>query len=143
MPGIYHDVTINASTERTFEAATRPEDLNAWWTLECAGTPEIAATYKFYFGPDFDWHAEVCAVEAPKLIAWKFTMADQDWTGTELRMEFKALEGSTRVRFEHTGWQTRNDHFRRSSYCWAQYLRLFKSYLEHGASVPYRDRQAA
>ncbi len=143
MPGIFHDVYINASPEHAFEAVTRPEGLNAWWTLDSEGTPEISTMYRFYFGPGFNWHAKICKAAPPHLIVWEFSSADDDWTGTQLCLAFEAMEGGTRLRFEHTGWLTRNDHFRRSSYCWAQYLRLLKQYLEHGVSVPYCDRQAA
>ena len=143
MPGIYHDVTINTLPERAFEAITQPEGLNAWWTLACEGSPDPATSYRFYFGPDYDWYAEVQDVVRSHFITWKFTHADADWTGTKLHVAFEAMGLSTRIRLEHTGWLSRNDHFRRTSYCWAQYLRLLKQYLERGISIPYRERQAA
>jgi hypothetical protein len=33
-----------------------------------------------------------------------------------------------------------DDEFRRSSYCWAMYLRILRRYLEHGETVPYERR---
>lgn len=33
-----------------------------------------------------------------------------------------------------------NDHFRTSSCCWAQYLRILRRFLEHGERVPYAER---
>ena len=41
------------------------------------------------------------------------------------------------------GWLEANAHFRRSSYCWAMYLRLLQRYLEQGETVPYADRLGA
>ena len=140
MPDIYHDLTVNVPVGPAFVAISQPEGLNAWWTLACEGEPTLGTLYRFYFGPEFDWHARVIELNRPNLIAWRFTQADEDWTDTLLRLGLNQSGGITHVRFEHTGWPACNDHFRRSSYCWAQYLRLFKHYVEQGLVTPYYGR---
>ena len=139
MPDIHHDLTLQATAEHTFTAITQPQEINRWWTLDCEGTPELGRKYRFYFGPEFDWSARVVEY-SDAVIAWEFTKADSDWTGTILRLQIARESGLTRLRFEHTGWPACNAHFRRSSYCWAQYLRLLKEYLEQGQVIAYEDR---
>lgn len=73
----------------------------------------------------------------------EMTGADDDWTGTRVGFLLEPEQGHTWVRFYHTGWREANRHYRRSSYCWAMYLRLLKRYLEHGETVAYEDRLSA
>ena len=140
MPGIYHDITIDAPLERVMTAVTRPQEIDRWWTLNCEGSPAPGAVYRFYFGPDYDWYAKVTRCRDDQAIEWRFTRADKDWTGTRLSFHAARVSGATRLRLEHTSWRDRNDHFRHSSYCWAQYLRLLKVYLERGLVTPYSER---
>ena len=63
-----------------------------------------------------------------------------DWVGTRVGFEMDVDGETTRLRFYHTGWPADNDHFRRSSYCWAMYLRLLKRFVEHDETVPYEKR---
>ncbi|MDE2835294.1 MAG: SRPBCC domain-containing protein [Bacteroidota bacterium] len=141
MPGIYHDITIDAPLQRVRAAIMSPQEIDRWWTLKCEGRPELGGVYRFYFGPDYDWYAEVILCGDDRGIEWCFTKADEDWTGTRLRIHATRVNGTTRLRLEHTAWRDRNDHFRRSSYCWAQYLRLLKVYLEQGVITPYGERR--
>lgn len=143
MPGIYHDVTINAPPERVFAAVTHPEELNQWWTLHCEGRPESGARYRFYFGPQYNWYAAVKACAENHMIDWHFTQAQEDWNGTSLRFEVAEVNGDTLLRLEHRLWVECSDHFRRTSYCWAQYLRLLKIYVEEGIVTPYEERISA
>ena len=140
MAEICHDVNIHAPLVRVFAAVSQPKEINRWWTMDCDGHPALGSTYRFFFGQDFDWYAEVTAYAQNNRIVWLFTEADRDWTGTMLRMHVAQINDSTRLRLEHKSWLTSNEHFRRTSYCWAQYLRLLKNYLEEGVTTPYKER---
>ncbi len=139
---IYHDFPIEAPPERVFAVLQSPEGLDAWWTLESAGTPARGGTYRLGFGPEYDWAAVLKRFEPPRLVEWEMTRADRDWLGTRVGFELDAIPGGTQVRFWHAGWREVNDHFRRSSYCWAMYLRLLRRYIESGQTVPYAGRLA-
>ncbi|MDH5233959.1 MAG: hypothetical protein OEW77_03300, partial [Gemmatimonadota bacterium] len=52
-------------------------------------------------------------------------------------------EGTTWVRFAHTGWRDENEHSRVSSCCWAQSLRILRRWIEAGEEVPYDRRNEA
>ena len=141
MPDIYHDFPIVAAPEKVFEAISLPEGLNAWWTKKSTGLPQKGEEYQLWFAPEYDWRACVIDCKAGEVLEWEMVDADTDWTGT--RVGFRLIDkGSyTQVRFHHTRWANLNDHFRRSSYCWAMYLRVLKAYVENGKMVPYEDRQ--
>ena len=129
MYGIYHDVPLDVAAGKIFEAITTEDGLNSWWTDRCKADCRIGGTYNFYFAPDYSWYAEVVELTDAQHIAWIFTRADNDWTGTKL--SFSSIKSNNRflLRMEHTGWKNRNNHFRHTSYCWAQYLRKLKENL--------------
>lgn len=141
MPDIYHDFPVVASQEEVFKAISLPEGLNAWWTKKSAGLPQPGEVYQLWFAPEYDWRGSVIECKPNESLEWEITTADADWTGTRVGFELLLKKGYTQVRFHHTGWAELNDHFRRSSYCWAMYLRVLKAYIEDGKMVPYEDRQ--
>lgn len=140
MADILHRFPIHAPVARVFEAITTPKGLDAWWTLESEGQPVKGTDYRFYFDPQYDWHGVVTEAEPNRVIEWRFSDAEPDWTGTSLRIELAEKEGWTWVEFAHTGWADAGEHFRISSYCWAAYLRLLRLYVEEGQIAPYEKR---
>ncbi len=141
---ILHDVTIGAARPQVWGAMTRPDGLNAWWTERCLGDPRYGAEYELVFG-DAVWKAVVVECQYPEVVTWEVLEADEDWELTRFGVRLDELAGeegaSTRVRFSHRGWRHTGEHYRRTSYCWAQYLRLLKSYLEDGHLVTFEDRR--
>jgi uncharacterized protein YndB with AHSA1/START domain len=146
MPDIHHDLYIAAPRAAVFAAMTSPAGLDSWWTLASSGDPRAGADYEFDFGPGYRWRATVANCEAGRALSWDFVDADDDWTGTRVAFRLEDAAdgaGGTMLRFAHTGWRVAHDHFRRSSFCWALYLRLLRRYLEHGEVVGYARRGEA
>ena len=129
MFGIYQDIVLDVTPAKAFVIFTTETGLNSWWTDQCKADCQIGGTYEFHFNPDYHWLAEVLELVEPKYITWVFTDADSDWTDT--RLSFRLIHSNDKLilRMEHTGWKTRNHHFRHTSYCWAQYLRKLKEAL--------------
>lgn len=131
MPSIHHLLTIKAPAERIFQAISTPEGLCSWWTTEAAGQPILGAEYQFFFTKDSDWRAKVVEITPPLQISWQMTQADADWTPTQLHFQLtEGEDGMTTLRFAHTSWEKINDHFRRTSFCWAIYLEALRKVVE-------------
>jgi len=143
MCSILHDVYINKIPAIVFDAITTANVLCSWWTLNSSGSPVLHSVYRFYFSPEYDWRGTVTHVEYAKSIAWKMTHADDDWTDTSFGFNLNPHAGGTLVEFYHRDWNSTNDHFRRSSYCWAMYLYLLKRYVELKEITPYSERNFA
>ena len=60
---ILHDLVINATREKVFEAVSKPEHLVNWWPKSCSGSPVLGSEYNFYFGPEYDWYGKVSQLE--------------------------------------------------------------------------------
>ena len=143
MPDIVHQFPIKAPVERVFAAVSTPPGLDAWWTLRCAGTPELNATYELYFGPEYDWRAVVSRFVNDSEFELHIVDASPDWVGTRVGFWLSEKDGVTTVRFLHTGWAEKSEHFCISSFCWASYLRLLRRYVEYGEIVAYSQRDEA
>ena len=140
MADILYDFPINAAPKRVFDAISRPEGLDQWWTEQASGVPEIGTEYELGFGPPDDWLAVVTKCQSPTVFELEMTKSDTDWNGTRVGFFLTGKEGTTAVRFYHTGWPAENEHFRPSAFCWAMYLRILRRFLEHGEIVPYEKR---
>lgn len=140
MADILFDFPIQAAPARVFDAISRPEGLDQWWTDQASGEPRAGAEYILSFGPDYDWCAVVTKAEPLTAFELKMSESDDDWNGTRVGFILHGMEGRTQVQFYHRGWPEENAHFRTSSFCWAMYLRILRRYLEHGDLVPYDDR---
>ena len=141
MADILQEFTVKATPQRVFEMFSTPEGLDRWWTKSSSGQPNKGAEYRLFFGPAYDWRAKVSRCVRGSSFELLMTDAHEDWAGTRVGCELEPHgDSATRVRFYHTGWPKRNDHWRVSCYCWAMYLRLLRHYLEHGEFVPYERR---
>jgi uncharacterized protein YndB with AHSA1/START domain len=140
MADILLDFPIRALPARVFEAVSTPAGLDRWWTKRSAGEALTGRKYKLWFGPDHDWRAEVTRCVPVSEFELQLVRADDDWVGTRVGFQLEARDASTWVRFRHTGWPERNEHYRISCNCWAMYLRVLRRYLEHGETVPYEAR---
>jgi len=130
MFGIYHDIEINASPSKIFDGITNPDKLNIWWTVKSSGEPSIGNKYNFYFDKEYNWWAKVINLNTPYNITFQMIDADDDWLGTVLSFSIIERSSDTNIlRFEHTGWRSINDHFRRTSYCWVLYLQKLQQLL--------------
>lgn len=140
MPDIIHLLEIQATPDQVYAGVTTPSGLSAWWTRGAHGSARTGTSYQLDFGPGFEWQAIVTLAEAPKCFELEMTKADEDWKGTRIGFELQEVESGTRLCFAHRGWRTANDHFLRSNYCWALYLRLLRRHVQHGEFVAYENR---
>jgi uncharacterized protein YndB with AHSA1/START domain len=140
MPDIRHRFPVRAPADRVFAMFADPKLLSTWWTLDAEGVPETGETYRLGFGPEYQWQGLLAACDPHRWIEWEMLEADDDWTGTKVGARLTERDGRTIVDFYHSGWRHANEHYRTTSCCWAQYLRILRRYVEHGERVPYDVR---
>ncbi len=140
MPTIYHQFTVSARPPKVFEAFTSLKGLNNWWTLKCSGQQQLGADYNFYFGPEYDWHAEVINMVPDQEFTWLMKEAMDDWKSTEVGFKLIKIGDLTRVNFFHKGWKEESDHFAITNFCWGQLLAGLKNYVEKGVAIPFEKR---
>ncbi|WP_299549911.1 SRPBCC domain-containing protein [Seonamhaeicola sp.] len=137
---IYHNLVINVPSEQVFDAVSKPEHLNNWWTLKSSGKAELGQEYNLNFTDTYDWYCEVSELKHNASIHFKMTRSDTDWDPTTFGFDLEETEHGTSVKFSHANWQETNDHFKIASFCWAMLLNGLKNYLEKGIIIPFEDR---
>lgn len=101
----------------------------------------MGEVYNFYFTDEYDWFGKVMHVEANKSFHIQMTESDEDWNPTRFGFDLEEIDQGVWVKFWHVGWPSCNDHFRRSSFCWAILLKGLKDYLEKGIIIPFEERE--
>jgi uncharacterized protein YndB with AHSA1/START domain len=142
VPDILHRFQVRAPAARVFPMFADARLLSEWWTASADGVPETGEPWQFGFEA-ITWHGVVAACDPDRWIEWEITEADGDWSGTRVGARLTEHGEHTAVDFYHSGWRHANPHFRTSSCCWANYLRVLRRFVEHGERVPYADRDAA
>jgi uncharacterized protein YndB with AHSA1/START domain len=137
---IHHNFVVKSSSEKVFDAFCTPQGLDSWWTLQSAGKAEIGHVYTFYFGPEYDWRAEVVHLVPGKELSWKMIQSMEDWQNTTVGFKLIEKEGNTHVHFFHLGWAEASEHFGITTYCWGQLLHGLKKYVEEGVTIPHAQR---
>lgn len=141
MHTIYHDLTINVTAEKVFDAVSTPYGLSDWWINRCSGKCELGAVYNLYFSDEYNWFAEIVKLIHNEEIEFKMTKAMPEWMPTSFGFILKEEKSNiTSVQFYHKGWTEISKEFRITSYCWANLLRQLKDYLEKGIITPFEER---
>lgn len=140
MVDIHHNFVVKASSEKVFDAFCTPKGLDSWWTLQSAGAPEIGNVYTFYFGPEYDWRAEVIHMVSGWELTWRMVKTMDDWKDTKVGFALTEQEGNTHVHFFHLGWAEANEHFGITTFCWGQLLNGLKNFVEKGIVIPHSQR---
>lgn len=140
MPDIMHRLPVRAPAGQVFDLLATGQGLSTWWALGAEGIAAAGEVYALDFGPGYQWTAQVAALDPPRWIEWEMLEADDDWRGTRVGVRLVELDGRTTLDFYHVGWRHANEHFRTTSCCWAQYLRILRRFAEYGERVPYEQR---
>ncbi len=99
---IYHDLKIESSIERVYDAISNPEHLVNWWPLKCYGILKKKKIYNFYFGEEYDWYGKVEKAHKYKSFYIKMINSDQDWNSTSFGFDLEKQESEILVKFRHT-----------------------------------------
>ncbi|MDO5981642.1 SRPBCC family protein [Flavivirga spongiicola] len=137
---IYHNLLIKSSSKNVFDAVSKPEHLNNWWTLKSSGTPKLNTEYNLNFTDDYNWFCRVSELKRNTSIHFKMTDADKDWAPTTFGFDLEPKDGGTLLMFSHINWEGDDHHFKHSSFCWAMLLNGLKNYLEKGKVIPFEER---
>ena len=139
---IYHDIRVNTSAEKLFNAVSKPEELVNWWPLKCSGEEKLDGEYNFNFTDSYDWFGKVICYKPTTAFHIQMTIASDNWNTTSFGFDIEELENnSVQLHFWHKNWQHCNAEFKQSSFCWAMLLNGLKKYVEKGIVIPFEERE--
>jgi len=137
MPDILHEVTINGSVDKIYEAITTTHGLQSWWTFEATTEPTVGGVMAINFSV-FDVHMKFTVDKlAAQHVTWTPTEGVPDWTGTHVTWDMTPTERGTKVLFGHRNFTTTDGSFAYTSFTWAWYLISLKELIETGKGRPH------
>ncbi|WP_310447718.1 SRPBCC domain-containing protein [Thiobacillus sp.] len=144
MADILHQIGIQSSSDKVYQALTTREGLAAWWTHDTQGNSDIGETIRFRFHrPDgseiggFDMR--VRELDPARLVRWQVVDGPEEWIGTTIRWELRQAGDYTNVLFKHQDWREPVEFMHHCSTKWAIFLMSLKSFVETGKGAPSPD----
>ena len=158
MPNIRHQLIIEASPEKIYNAITTPEGLSAWWTPDAKAKPEVDSIARFPFGPDYFKEMKIAELKPFGWVKWHCIQGAAEWIGTTLSFKLEPGDQETLLRehsemegqiqqqskkegtlliFHHDDWKEYTPMFAECSYTWGQFLRSLKLLCETGKGRPW------
>jgi predicted ester cyclase/uncharacterized protein YndB with AHSA1/START domain len=138
MPEIMHQLTINSSAEKIYQALTEQRSLVGWWTTDVVAEPTVGSVAEFGFGN----RSTVIRMRVEKLgpsslVSWRCLGGIGEWVGTDVQFELQPQGGTTILVFRHLGWKTSDGVLALCSFDWARYLMSLRSLVETGQGNPH------
>ena len=102
MPEIAHELAIRAPLKTVYQALTRREGLENWWTRDIDAEPLPGSVASFGFGnPEHLVRMRVEQLEEPRLVRWRCVGGPAEWANTEVCFTLREETADTIVRFQH------------------------------------------
>ena len=135
MPEIRHNVTINATSEKVYEAITTQEGLANWWAKQTIAKSEVGFVNIFTFGT-FRNEMKVTMLNPNRKVEWHCINSLEEWIGTNISFDLEEKNGRTILRFAHSGWKAITDIFAGCNYDWGRFMTSLKLFCETGTGTP-------
>ena len=135
MADIYHQVGVNVSPDKAFQALTTLNGLSHWWT-KSTGDVTLSGQLLFHFGK----HTVEMTIEElvpDKKVVWRCSDKEGEWKDTFISFDLAESNEQVLINFSHTHWAEQSDLCSLCSTKWAVFLISLKDYLETGTGKPY------
>ena len=139
MPDIMHQVRIQATPERVYQALTLPAEIRQWWTRDAELDATVGGKGEFAFSDrKVRTTVRIDDLKADARVAWKTTASNAPggWNGTMIEFDLRADERATVLSFAHRGFAAADDGYARVTAGWGHYLLSLQQYLETGKGMP-------
>src|SRR5712692_5774229 len=96
MPQMIHEIDINASPEKVYEALATQKGLRRWWTANTVADDRVGGEAHFGFdGGAAVFHMRIAELKPGKRVAWSCRGGQLEWKGTRLTWDIsRAGRGS-------------------------------------------------
>ncbi len=139
MSEMLHEVEIEASPEKVFEALTTEAGLKGWYTTDCKAKPVVGSLATLGFlKRAVVFKMRMVELTQAKAVRWRCEGDWEEWIGTTLRFDLEPWgKGGTRVRFNHAGWLSTRGVYASCNTTWGALMILLKKYSEGKNPGPF------
>ncbi|MCI0378187.1 MAG: SRPBCC domain-containing protein [Gemmataceae bacterium] len=138
MSVMLHQVHINATPEKVYEAISTTAGLRSWWTADSVTESHVGGMAEFGFGKRKTlFRMRIEELTPPQCLVWLCLGDVDEWKGTRLTWEMTSEEGGTCLRFVHANWRSTDGWFATCNSTWGELMHRLKAYVEGKAPGPH------
>jgi uncharacterized protein YndB with AHSA1/START domain len=135
---IWHEIHINASPHKVYQAITDVKKLAHWWTTDTRGKTAVGKKLEFWFYGNLSAEIVVTTLKVDALVRWRLTERSiPDWVNTEIAFKMFRQDGQTFLHLRHSKWREDAKMFPECSMHWAIFLLSLKEFVETGKGRPH------
>ncbi|MEH7351884.1 SRPBCC family protein [Gottfriedia acidiceleris] len=136
-----HQITINATPEKVFEAITTTEGIKSWWSTDAKAEPQLGSmTEVAFYNRQAVFQLQVDEIEPGKLLEWTAIHDMPAWKGTKIRFELNVNEnGATILNFNHSGFESMEGPYAMINTTWGTLMYILKQYVEGNNPVVWHQ----
>lgn len=132
MADMQHEISIDASPEKVYQAVTTPEGLRGWWTADSVAEARVGAIAEFgFYNRATVFRMRIDELTPGKRVVWSCLGNDEQWKGTRLTWDITPdKDGETTLHFVHGGWRAATGYFASCNTTWGALMYRLKDYVE-------------
>jgi uncharacterized protein YndB with AHSA1/START domain len=135
---IEHNIAINTTANRVYEALTTQQGLAGWYTPATKAEPRIGGMNEFTFGSYGALRFRVENLDPNRHVDWVGVDCPPEWKDTHVSFDIEpGSKGSVNFTFSHTGLPAEYSDLACFNYLWGQYVRSIKLWCETGTGEPF------
>ena len=140
MADVLHQVAINATPAKVYQAITEEAGIKNWWSEHTQAQPTLnsIASVSFYNNM-VTFKLRLAELQENSRVVWAVEGGPPDWADTTIAWTLSEHEGQTMLNFAHRGFASTDGNFASVNYNWGWYVTSLKFYLEKGAGMPHTD----
>jgi uncharacterized protein YndB with AHSA1/START domain len=131
MADLKHQVPIDASPAKVYQAVATQNGMRNWWTADTQMDEKVGGKAEF----GFDKRGMVFRMDVKKLEPGKKVVLEchgdhPEWSGTKLTFTLAPHDGQTILHLNHSGWKEVTDFSASCNSMWGNLLYRLKGYVE-------------
>lgn len=134
MADIYHQVLINASREKVYDAITTWAGVSKWWTRNCSVRQEVGFINEIRTEQGTH-RMKVLVLDPAAFAEWVCYSDNNAWNGTHLTFSLSDKGNLTCLDFRHLGFRETDEVYASANFQWANHLFMLKEFCETGRSL--------
>lgn len=127
---------IAAGPEKVFQAITTEPGLAGWITPKAKAQASVGVVTELTFDSGNTLGFRIEALERPGRVVWAPAQAPAEWLDSRLTFAVAAAGNGSMFSFTHSGLPEGYPAYGFFTYCWGQYMRSLKLFLETGTGEP-------
>lgn len=141
MPDSLHEIPIQATPQKVYDAWTTPEGQTSWWTRECTIHTQPGQTNIFVFDQEnVKFYFRIDEQVPNKKLHWTGIAGEkmpEEWVGTTIEVEIVDKgKGQSLLRFGHKNWKSGDGAFALCNTTWGELMYRLRDYCEGKARGP-------